>query len=615
MRRWLVFSSGVIAIVLAWPHLFFRGQIPVDANIIRGFYPNWAFLHGHSPTLWKGPLWNPYRDMGEPFFADPQTLAAYPPMWFLCRLSSYLEFTRCWVIIHSLLAAYFMRAWVMRATGDPVAGLAAAVVAAFNGYWMAHVTFPNHFAAAAYIPAIFYFFETRNVYGLAGSFAMQWLAGFPPFSFVTGLALLVWCFFDDSSSWSLYGRAALLALGLAAFQVIPFLEFFLHSSRALILKLPGALQFSEPAAQLMRMLFIPQWFVWHPQLMGDQAIVSFYAGPIVLALAVWGALRGSKREWIFTAIVLASFVLSLGKGFEQIALLRVIRFPANWLVVASIGLAFLCGSGVAKIRSRGVKWVVFALVAGDLLAFSQHVRVAWFEPAFLSKPPILATTITPSAAWSRIYHPRAFVDRLATQTLHAEADYDFLKESLQPSSAMAFEIPEVDSYQSIRLSRADAYQTRLASEGPSSPLLEWAGVSTVITRKLDGEPWNVDNMLIVQTRTHKPELFFAGSSDAENPRVTSYSPGHIEADVHALHPDLLVFSEVAYPGWEVYVDGHKGQTDLFQDTFLAIRTPPGRHHVTFDYNPISFRLGLLVTAVFLAIFLSGILKVALPISA
>ena len=148
-----------------------KGRVPVDGNMLRLFYPNWVFLHAHAPSWLEWPLWNPYRNMGEPFWADPQSMAAYPPAWLFFRLPNHLTFMRCWILAHTALAAGFAGVWLWRRTQDSAAAIAAALLAAFNGYFMSHATLPNHFAAAAYVPVIiFYFFDEGKTAGLAVSF-------------------------------------------------------------------------------------------------------------------------------------------------------------------------------------------------------------------------------------------------------------------------------------------------------------------------------------------------------------------------------------------------------------------------------------------------------------
>jgi len=588
-----------VLILMAWPHLFLKGQIPVDGNVLRLFYPNWTFLHSHPVTLFNWPLWNPYRNMGEPFLADPQSLAAYPPMWLLSRLPSYLSFVRLWILGHSLLAAYFMGKWVLHITGDPASAATSMAIAVFNGYFMAHATLPNHFAAAAYVPAVFYFFETNQVVALAAALALQWLAGFPPFSYLTGVALVAWSFFSGTPKRKLLWRGGGLAVGLAAFQVIPFLELFFNSSRPIFLTPTAAVDFSEPWRQLARMLVIPQWFAWEPQLAGDQAVVSFYAGPFVILTAGWAVWKGQTRERLLFLGTFFSFLLSLGAylpGYVSLTPLHLFRFPANWLLLSLTGMSLLSAIGISHFKYRRWKWMSALLILVDLLAFGQYVRTPWFAPSFLEDPPPLAQALIPSSAASRLYHSPLVTDDLSQQMLKRAEDYLFFKEALAPSYGMSFGLREVSSYQVLKLARAERFQSRLAIGGPSSPLLSWAGISTIITRKPSLGPWGPHNLQVISTKNYELPLFFEGHRVSEKVNSATYRAGSIEAQVESDRADGLVFSEVAYPGWRVFVDGDRKIPDIFKNTYLSVHVPSGKHSVKFQFISLSFWLGLGISA-------------------
>jgi hypothetical protein len=594
MKRWsrLYAFSAVILTVVAWPHLFIKGQVPVDGNTLRLFYPNWVFLHSHPPSLWHWPLWNPFRNMGEPFLADPQSLAAYPPMWLLCRVPDYLDFTRLWVLGHTLLAGYFIGKWVLGLTNDLVAAFVAAIVMVFNGYFMAHGTLPNHFASAAYVPAALYFFESDRVIALGFTLALQWLAGFPPFSFITGLALIAWSFCAGSSKRLVLWKSGWIAVGLAAYQVVPFAELLAHSSRPVFLDPSSAAAFSEPWSQLLRMLFIPQWYAWQPQLAGDPAVVSFYLGPFVILCAGWAVWKGSARERSVGWAILLGFILSMGPFLPggQLLMIRLFRFPANWLLVSMTGMALLSGLGVSHIKIPKWKWITTGLVLADLLAFAQYARVAWFPPSFLTDPPPLVQTLNALPHVGRIYHAPVVTQSLAGRDLKGIEDYQFLKESLTASYGMAFGLREVESYQVLKLKRAERYQARLAAEGPNSPLLRWAGVSAVITRTAGGS-WGPQNLRVISVRNSELPLFFPEKSSVAHVEELSYEAGNISARAETDQTKALVFSEVACPGWGVFVDGKRKALDIFQETFLAVSVPAGVHEVEFRFFSLSFWFG------------------------
>jgi len=69
----------------------------------------------------------------------------------------------------------------------------------------------------------------------------------------------------------------------------------------------------------------------------------------------------------------------------------------------------------------------------------------------------------------------------------------------------------------------------------------------------------------------------------------------------------LVLTENAYPGWRVRVDGRSAPIHIANGTFRAVPFPPGRHDVEFTYQPTSFRLGLFISLLCVAL-LAGCLS-------
>jgi uncharacterized membrane protein YfhO len=69
----------------------------------------------------------------------------------------------------------------------------------------------------------------------------------------------------------------------------------------------------------------------------------------------------------------------------------------------------------------------------------------------------------------------------------------------------------------------------------------------------------------------------------------------IRASLNSL--GVLVLADSFYPGWRVYVDGEKREILRANFFFRAVRLPPGEHLVEFRYQPLGFKLGLLVSSV------------------
>lgn len=80
----------------------------------------------------------------------------------------------------------------------------------------------------------------------------------------------------------------------------------------------------------------------------------------------------------------------------------------------------------------------------------------------------------------------------------------------------------------------------------------------------------------------------------------SYSPNEIELHVTVEHPAYLVLSEIWYPGWKAYDRGEEREV-LRANYFLrGIYLEPGEHAVVFRFQPLSYRIGKVVSLLGLA---------------
>ena len=69
-------------------------------------------------------------------------------------------------------------------------------------------------------------------------------------------------------------------------------------------------------------------------------------------------------------------------------------------------------------------------------------------------------------------------------------------------------------------------------------------------------------------------------------------PNRVTVDVNQPRAGILVFRELADPGWQVRVDGLPGTAVTADGMFLGVALRPGPHRVEFAYRPPEWRLGL-----------------------
>jgi hypothetical protein len=83
--------------------------------------------------------------------------------------------------------------------------------------------------------------------------------------------------------------------------------------------------------------------------------------------------------------------------------------------------------------------------------------------------------------------------------------------------------------------------------------------------------------------------------------VKNWRPNGIE--IIAEGPGTLILSEIAYPGWEVKVDGEKATWFPVFEILRGVGLTEGTHHVEYVYRPKTVYLGFFMSLIGLGIVL------------
>jgi len=75
----------------------------------------------------------------------------------------------------------------------------------------------------------------------------------------------------------------------------------------------------------------------------------------------------------------------------------------------------------------------------------------------------------------------------------------------------------------------------------------------------------------------------------------NYVPNNFQLKADLKKGGFLVLSEIYYPDWKAYVDGKEEK--IYQADYIlrAVYLVPGRHDITFVYDPLSLKIGLYIT--------------------
>ncbi len=110
--------------------------------------------------------------------------------------------------------------------------------------------------------------------------------------------------------------------------------------------------------------------------------------------------------------------------------------------------------------------------------------------------------------------------------------------------------------------------------------------------------FNPQNTVLLE---EKPTIPLNNKQNSSHVALTTYSPQKISLSVNLSDPGFLVLSEQWFPGWKAYDNGKEVPIYKADVILRAVALNKGNHIVEFIYDPLSFKLGLIITFVTLCI--------------
>ena len=75
----------------------------------------------------------------------------------------------------------------------------------------------------------------------------------------------------------------------------------------------------------------------------------------------------------------------------------------------------------------------------------------------------------------------------------------------------------------------------------------------------------------------------------------TYEPERVVVRASSQGPGVLVLGDNYYPGWKATVNGRSADVERVDYLFRGVRVGPGASTVEFSYEPLSWRVGWIVT--------------------
>ncbi|TFH37649.1 MAG: hypothetical protein E4G99_01990 [Anaerolineales bacterium] len=238
----------------------------------------------------------------------------------------------------------------------------------------------------------------------------------------------------------------------------------------------------------------------------------------------------------------------------------------------------------------------------------------------------------------RLYMPSALEQRLKFEETHRfdvfdpGIEWETVRRIALPNASLLDGIASVNNFDPMVPERYAAFLEAFETLGASQQeaWLSWMGVAYRISPDPENQLDVIFEPVVTQGRVHLPaQAVFVESPDqaldqvisgkvdletrvileGEMPNsawagggakilaVNEPGPQELEISVDAPNGSWLVLADTWYPGWKASVDGM--QTRIFRANYLfrAVAVPPGTHHVAFQYRPMSFLLGSVLSLI------------------
>lgn len=633
------FSINAAVAWLPWIILFVDSLVYYIRNGIRRFLLPISglifvlalqFLSGHAQTTWMtlmlAFLWSGFRAVVND--KETQAQGKVGQTLLLCSFKSHLAMTilrigKIWaILIFSILAAISLSAIQLFPTFEYLLQSQRATAVEYD-LAMTYSFWPWHFINLI-APNFFGNPATGDYWGYGNYWEDAIYIGLLPF--MLSLSALVVARKSGNGQLSFFLMSIILLSFLFALGVnTPIYPWLYHH-------VPGFQMFQAPARFTL-------WAVFALSLLAGLG-VDFLQRPqggalYILRLATVGCI----------SLILCSLLLNYIQANIRVTMIRattttgVFGFLSGLLVLNAPEPLNLNKNQVLNGQVWG--WLVTLFVMLDLIFFDWGLNPTVNRVIYIKVVPNIEK-IRQYAYSGRIYLPSQdeyslkFERFFRFDSFHIEESWENLRAIPLPNINIFDDIPSVNNFDPLTPSRYSHWMKALndASLTDGLKMLKIMNVSAILRvnsketleidlQKIQSYPrirwvpcavWvdngesalnvllrtsNEDDFVILEKMNGNPtngELTCDPKEDAEV-EIIKESPNRIEIRAFANSPGYLVISDVWYPGWTAFVNGHSIQILRANYLFRALMVPKGNSHVVLSYKPISFYGGMILSIV------------------
>lgn len=489
----LLLSLGFFArLFYPEPKIFATAEIGINDV----WYLNFPLKNFLSEQLKAGklPVWDPYRNGGFPDLAEGQigTFNLYNLIAFRF-LPAIHAFNLGFVVIFSQ-CALGLYLFARRKHLSPLVAFYAAVVYAFSGFFVTHISHFVLLQTASYFPLLMYAADLLLLSPSLWSMILfsvflsqQLFSGFPQLAFISGLGIVLYAaylFFTKQTKLKgvvVLTLAFFLGFILSGAQLLPTLEMVPFSSRSSGVGTNDALYYRFPVEHLLS--FINPYAFGNPQA-GTYPHFNDFKGSLfwentgyvgLMPLVLFGIALFSRRlrdRFFYLTILGFAFLLMLGGGGPLYFLLTFppfsyFRFPSRFLLLFVFALVIVSAFGLQALgerfkKKRIISWILVTISILSLWFFwySYHPTIPFKE---YEKSPQIVNFIKKEPQgkiFTYLANAHAFAEFFASGSTFPDRYLD-LREELAPNINLVYHLPTSDAYASSLTPKRQFYYNSL----------------------------------------------------------------------------------------------------------------------------------------------------------
>ena len=389
INKWKVQYSLVLLVIFPFLFPLLSGKVIYWGTTSLQFI-SWASYAIDSLRNGLVPLWNPYNGMGAPFLANYQTAVFYPLNWLLIPIYKLFGVPglsigfSILVVVHLVIAAVGFSFVLKSLDRSNLAQFIGSFCWVFGGYIISRISFISMVWAFAWVSWIIYFvmkfrgnrsnYKIKPIILLSTVMLLQLLTGHAQtFAFTMGLSLLV-LFIpfehglkENGKRFLAFIGSLILAICVAAVQLLPTIEYLLLSQRSSEVGYDYASNFSFWPLRIITILFGGFW--------GNPGLNRFFAGGtywedqiyfgvfsiVLVVLLLTRFLRKDERKifrkenriiLFYLFLCFFSYLLALGKNsflypvfYDYFPGVRLFQGPSRFLIIFSFAFCILMAYG------------------------------------------------------------------------------------------------------------------------------------------------------------------------------------------------------------------------------------------------------------------------------